>query len=375
MHDYDDDIRAVVIDHGSGLIKAGFGGETIPKTAFPSVIGSEKYRTFVTNPKDHWLAEDALMRHNYLKISYSVSNDVVNNWDDMEKLWHHTFYNEIRVAPEEHPILMTSNFFENKANKEKTTQIMFETFNVPALNFENNSLLSLFVSGRTTGIIVDCGENSTRCIPIIDGCIKKDAVFETSIGGKDLNDYLLKMLIECGNVSLSLSDKESIRDIKEKMCYIVLDWNKTTQINKNNLKKTYQPRYGKLISVDDALFKCPEVLFNPKVFGFESIGIHNAIHKAITLCNERDRKDLFGNIVLCGGSSMFPNFKERLQIELNHLVTNDTKIKIIASSERRFYSWIGGSTLSDFPTYNELWFTKEEYDESGPTHYFSRPCF
>lgn len=356
--------QPVVIDNGSGVIKAGFAGEDLPKCFFPSYVGRPKHVRIMAGAVEGevFIGRKAQELRGLLKIRYPIEHGIVSDWDDMERIWKYIYEEELKTASEEHPVLLTEAPLNPRKNREDAAQMFFETFNVPALFASIQAVLSLYSSGRTTGIVLDSGDGVTHAVPVYEGFALPHAIRRVDIAGRDVTEHLQLLLRKAGYNFHTTAEKEVVRMIKEKTCYVA--------INPVKEEKDVSGKYddftlpdGNVVKLGTERFKAPEILFNPELIGQEYAGIHQVVVDSINRADLDLRKALFANVVLSGGSTLYKDFGTRLLNEVRKLAVKEIKIKIYAPPERKYSTWIGGSILAALSTFKKMWVSAEEYQE------------
>ncbi|XP_053436877.1 actin-related protein T1-like [Nycticebus coucang] len=369
------DVPAVILDNGSGLCKVGFSGETGPRHIINSVVGHSKVNIpSERDNKKYFVGEEAECKYETLSLHYPIERGLVTRWDDMEKLWQHLFECRLGVKPCDQPILMTEPSLNPRESREKLAEMMFENFNVPAFYLSNHAVVALYASACITGLVVDSGHEVTCTVPIFEGYALPHAVTKLYVAGRDITEHLIRILFPRGCTFPRMLNKALVNDIKEKLCYIALEPDKELCKKPKEVFQEYRLLDGNVIHIGHQLYQAPEVLFAPDQLGIHSPGLSKMVSSSIMKCSVDIQKNLFGDIVLCGGTTLFPGLEERLRKELDQCAFKGTPIKIVASRDRCFSAWIGASIMTSVSTFKQMWVTSADFKEFGAS-LVHRRCF
>lgn len=353
------------------MVKAGFAGEEAPRCVFPAIVGRPKHASAMqgVNQKSEYIGEEANQKRGILELNYPIAAGIVESWEDMEKVWQHTFYNELRVTPTElKGVLLTEAPRNPKANREKMTTIMFETFEVPNCYVAIQAVMSLYAAGRTTGLVVDSGDGVTHTVPVFEGFSIPHAIEKMEIAGRVITDYCQKLLLEAGHSFTSSAELETVKDIKEKLCYVAADYDaELAAANSSSAQdQTYTLPDKAVISIKGSIrLQTAELLFKPELNGKTCLSIQNLAWKSVSSSDVDVRRDLSKNVILSGGSTMYEGLADRLKAEIEALAPAGAEIRIIATQDRKYAVWKGASTLASLSSFGASWISREEYEEHG----------
>lgn len=375
--------RVVVCDNGTGYVKCGFAGDNFPRAVFPCMVGRPlmRYEEEVTETqlKDIMVGDQAAQERHNLEVTYPVSNGIVQNWDDMHHIWHHTFYERLAIDPRECKILLTDPPLNPTKNRQQMVSTMFETWGFQGAFIQVQAVLTLYAQGLLTGLVVDSGDGVTHIVPVLDGFSFPHLTKRLNVAGRHVTEHLTELLSRRGYAFNRTADMDTVRQIKEKLCFVSYDYKRDMKLanETTNLVRTYTLPDGRTIKVGAERFLAPEALFNPELVDVEGGGIADCVFKCVQENDVDNRMLMYEHIVMSGGSSMYPGLPSRLEKEIKALYLDKVlngnkeglkklKLKIEDPPRRKHMVFLGGAVLADIMrSRQEFWISKQEYEEQG----------
>ncbi|XP_020667447.1 actin-like protein 7A [Pogona vitticeps] len=366
--------RAVVIDIGTGSCKCGFAGEHKPTHVVSSTVGKHFQETAKTgdNRKETFVGRELREATIPLKLVNPLRHGIIIDWDTVEDIWEYLFHKEMKIRPEEHAVLVSDPPLSPTTNREKYAEMLFEKFYTPAMHIAYQSRLSMYSYGKTSGLVVESGHGVSYVVPIYEGYTMPSITERVDYAGSDVTQYLMKLLNESKNI-LTEKHWSILNDIKENYCFVSLDYQQDSAAPPRKHETEYELPDGQTIILGKERFMCTEMLFKPSMIDSQQLGLPLLTMTALNKCDVTLKKNLMGNILLCGGCTMIEGFADRFQRELIRMCPNDNPISS-ASPERKTSVWTGGSILASLKAFQQLWVHRREYEERGP-FYIYRKCF
>ncbi|PWN94752.1 Actin/actin-like protein [Tilletiopsis washingtonensis] len=379
------DERPVVVDNGTGFVKVGYAGSNFPEHVFPSIVGRpilrvEERDAAVAEIKDIMVGDEAAALRNYLQITQPMEHGIVKDFDDMRHVWNYTFDEKLKLDPRGRKILLTEPPMNPKRNREQMCQIMFEEYGFEGVYVAIQAVLTLYAQGLQTGVVVDSGDGVTHVVPVYEGFALPHLTRRLDVAGRDVTRYLIKLLLLRGYAFNRTADFETVRQIKEKLCFMSydLDLDKKLAEETTTLVESYTLPDGRVIKVGSERFEAPECMFQPHLVDVEQPGVAELLFNTIQAAAVDTRAELYRHIVLSGGSSMYPGLPSRLEKEMKQLyltrVLNGDgerlksfKIRIEDPPRRKHMVFLGGAVLADImKARDEFWVSRAEWYEQGP---------
>jgi actin-related protein 2 len=376
--------KVIVCDNGTGFVKCGYAGSNFPAHIFPSLVGRPIIRAANRiddiEVKDLMVGDEASKLRSMLEVNYPMENGMVRNWEDMLHVWDYTFGAEkLNIEPDKCKILLTEPPMNPHRNREKMIEVMFEKYGFDSAYIAIQAVLTLYAQGLLTGVVVDSGDGVTHICPVYEGFALPHLTKRLDIAGRDVTRYLIKLLLLRGYAFNHTADFETVRLMKEKLCYVGYDIATEQKLAQETtfLVEPYTLPDGRVIKVGGERFEASEALFQPHLINVEGQGIAELVFSAIQSGEMDMRADLYKHIVLSGGSTMYPGLPSRLEREIKQLylervLKGDTdrlskfKIRIEDPPRRKDMVFIGGAVLADvMKDRDDFWMSKAEYDEKG----------
>ncbi|KAG8348816.1 putative Actin [Trypanosoma vivax] len=393
-----------VLDVGSRLTRVGFGGEEAPRVVSSTVVGTPKQRGLVGSLLQHYsddyAGDAACAREGLLNLCYPVQNRRIVNFSALEHALQDILYQQLPLVPCDTPLLWVEAACTSRIDRERLSELLFESFDVPLLGTVGAPTTTAYSTGRTSGLVLDSGEGCTTFSAVWEGYSLQYAVHVSPLAGGVLTDKLLSFLRAKGYPFSTSRDRRLAEEVKHSLCYVAADVEREMEEMNKKLKPEY---YGlpddQHIYLNEGQFMIPELLFNPLLCdadchlggeaaaeaGTPSGDVNSLVRASISVASDRDNwadtvvkvvqaapvfthQRLFENVVLGGGNTLFPGIEQRLQRELVlRRTSTEQKVNCIAFADRDLAAWIGGSVVASMSTFPQMCLSRKDYLESGPS--------
>lgn len=373
----------LVVDNGTGFVKCGYAGSNFPEHVFPSVVGRPilraEERLGTSQLRDIMVGDEAAENRSFLQMTQPMEHGIVKNWEDMRHLWNYTFNEKLQVDTQGAKVLLTEPPMNPKVNRQRMAEIMFEEYGFGGIYVAIQAVLTLYAQGLQTGVVVDSGDGVTHIVPVYDGFALPHLTRRLDVAGRDVTRYLIKLLLMRGYAFERTADFETVRGIKEALCFMSYDLELDKKLSEETtvLVENYQLPDGRVIKVGSERYEAPECMFQPHLVDVEQPGVAELLFQTIQQAAVDTRSELYKHIVLSGGSSMYPGFPSRLEKEMKQLYLTKVlagdgsrlknfKIRIEDPPRRKHMVFLGGAVLADIMKDKEaFWVTKQEWEEQG----------
>nr|WOD57887.1 Arp2D2 [Drosophila mayri] len=381
--------NVIVCDNGSGFIKCGYAGSNFPAFVFPSIVGRPVIRAGNRiddkavkdlHIHDVLVGDEASQLRSLLELTYPMDKGVVRNWEDMCHVWDYTFGpKKMDIDLTNSKILLTEPPMNPIKNREKMIEVMFEKYAFDSAYIAIQAVLTLYAQGLVSGVVIDSGDGVTHICPVYQEYSLSHLTRRLDIAGRDITHYLTKLLLRRGYAFNHSADFETVRLLKEKLCYIGYDieMEQRLALETTVLVESYTLPDGRVIRVGGERFEAPEALFQPHLVNVEGPGIAELVFNTIQAADIDIRSELYRHIVLSGGSTMYPGLPSRLEREIKQLylervLKNDSeklakfRIRIEDPPRRKDMVFIGGAVLAEVAKDRDgFWISNQEYQEQG----------
>jgi|Transcript_1406 actin-related protein 3 len=408
---------AVVIDNGTGYTKMGFAKNVEPTHMIPTCVavnatsstnGAAGSMRGVMDDLDFVIGDEAMAMAGSRDVMWPIRHGQVENWEMMEKFWQASMCQYLKCDPEEHYFLLTEPPLNPPENREYTAEVMFESFNVPGLYIGVQAVLALAASiaskkqnqyaSALTGTVIDIGDGVTHVIPVSDGYVLGSSIKSVPLAGRDLTTFVQYLMRERGERVPPEQAMDVARRVKEDYGYVCKDVAKEFVLHERMPNEYIVQMHGVRGKTGDSWtadigyerFLAPEVFFQPEIYSSDYITpLPELVHQAIASAPIDTRRNLYGNIVLSGGSTMFKGFGKRIKRDVKRLVDGrnaatakgstlagtEVDVEVVTHHMQRAAVWFGGSVLASTPGFYASCHTKADYEEYGASIVRANPVF